>query len=1007
MQRNTYALAEQPEGVEITLELKGPKIGVRQPALTVKQAEPVQDFAQNVAALATALSDNSEAPWAGSAGIYDEAWRLDCGAVSDYLDPFNGWWVKDEDFFNLYRWGYAGNQSDTAFTSDPIAGTDIQAIYQTNRWGDIPYKLDMPNGEYAVTLMFAETYFTAADRRVFDVALEGETLWHNMDIYSWSSGHDIAMNLTADISVSDGCLDITFPVIYRDLPLISGIKVEALNVPDDAFLDFIQKKMFWFFCTESNSTTGLVKWGENNWAPGSGNVSSIASDGYALSAYTIGLDRGWMTEDDAYQRTVKMLDSFDTRLENVHGFWYHYVQMDDGQRADGSEVSTVDSSLFIMGALQAGEYFKSTHPDVAIKAKALYERMDWTWFTGVSSGDTFKERFVNMGWKPENDGFSYVVPSNKAEEGYYCNSWWDSYSETIFVDLLAIGSPTHPIAIDAWRDTRRNRVDAFGYSFIQEPPLFTHQYQHLYFDLTGKHDAYADYFLNSQLATLANRQTCIDAEYETNVWGLTACGGADGKYNAYGGYPGGWNDGTVAPTAAITSIIFTQDESIDAARYMYFKYKDFIWGRHGFCDSFNIGKNFRDWSANALDNGAMILGIENFRTGSIMDTFMENQYMRDAMTLVGFIDNLNITASSDQNSELSAAFAFDGNPATRWSSRLSNTPQWLEYDFGAKKTFDKVTIDWEYAYARSYKIQVSDNRISWTDVFSTGESDGSRDEVIFAPEVARYVRIYATERGTEWAYSIYGVKIESTFGYCINTSETIEDWYKSSGDYASSGAAACQTILNYIREGAGASPLSGQSAVYEYAKGPSSFDASELTPDEIDRALGHFDPYDITISGWADAYDSLYDGNPYQGYNYSVETYDPDANPDAMNDYLRDICHWIAYPVTLQDWWRGGALTARPYSPAVVPLYGSYEHWAVITGFTASGNPCPDPVTDPFNTPDIDVYGLWIYSPGADGTGESVYMSAADAIVSYLKPIMLTGDKYYGLLLQIAEPPLI
>ncbi len=139
------------------------------------------------------------------------------------------------------------------------------------------------------------------------------------------------------------------------------------------------------------------------------------------------------------------------------------------------------------------------------------------------------------------------------------------------------------------------------------------------------------------------------------------------------------------------------------------------------------------------------------------------------MALVGFVDNLKIAASSEQNSELGAAFAFDGNPATRWSSRLSNTPQWLEYDFGAKKTFDKVTIDWEYAYARSYKIQVSDNRISWTDVFSTGESDGSRDEVIFAPEVARYVRIYATERGTEWAYSIYGVKIESTFGYCINT----------------------------------------------------------------------------------------------------------------------------------------------------------------------------------------------------------------------------------------------
>lgn len=931
---------------------------------------------------------------------YSESWLIDCGASAPYTDPTGSVWAEDEDFYSLFRWGYAGGSSAIASTADPITGTDLPAIYQTYRYGNSPYKIDMPNGEYRVTLMFAETFFEEAGRRVFDVALEGNTLWHNVDIYAWANGHDTAMNLAADVSVNDYCLDLTFPVAYMDLPMISGIKVEAVNVSDDEFLDFIQRKMFWFYLTETNTTTGLVKWGENNWAPGYGNISSVASNGMALSAYTFGVERGWMTEADAYTRTSRMLDSFDSLLENIHGFWYHYVYMDSGARADYSEISTVDSAIFIMGAIQSGEYFKDTHPDIAAKANTLYERMDWTWFTGISLTDPFQERFVNMGWKPENDGYSYIIPSGREEGGFFCNNWWNRYCESVFVDLLALGSPTHPIDYSAWYDMYRGWVDAFGYDFIQYPSLFVHQYQQLYFNFVDKRDIFADYFLNTQLATLANRQTCAeDPRYGQDIWGLTACAGPDGYY-AYGGYPGGYHDGTVAPTAPGGSIIFTPEESIASLRRMYFQYKDFIWGLHGFCDSFNAGQDFRDWAANALDNGSMILGIENFRSGLIMDTFMQNQYMQNALNIAGFYDNGPIAASSEENPGLASDFAFDGNPATRWSSRNYDTPQWLEYDFGSTATFDTITIDWEAAYAKTYKIQVSDNRINWADVYETTEGNGGIDEIIFSPIEARYVRLYATERGTEWAYSVWEMKIENNGYYTIHLPEV--SWSGVSGLYESTGAAVCQMLLNFIRDGAGASLL-GQDEIYEYARGSGPYDGSELVPDEIDRALGHYDPYDAVISGWADTYDSRPDGNPYQGYNYSIDTFNPATDPGAINNYLRDICHWIAYPVTQGEWWHGGDLAARPFSPSVVPLYGGYEHWVVVTGFIASENPCPDP-SNPFYTPDFDIHGFWVYDPSAGGIGQDVYISASDLASLYLMPLD-TGDAYDGLLLHISEPP--
>ncbi len=227
-------------------------------------------------------------------------------------------------------------------------------------------------------------------------------------------------------------------------------------------------------------------------------------------------------------------------------------------------------------------------------------------------------------------------------------------------------------------------------------------------------------------------------------------------------------------------------------------------------------------------------------------------------------------------------------------------------------------------------------------------------------------------------------------------------WYQNTA-YNSTGAAVAQMLLNYVRQGAGAALLD-QNTIYQYARSPGAF-GPDLTADEMDKVLGHFDPYDSLVSDWADVYDSLPDGNPYKGYNYAVDTYDPNLDSNAFNNYMRDICHWMAYLVTQEEWWKtDSALVARPNTPAAVPIYGNYNHWVAVKGYATSANPCPEPRTNPTYTPDFTVYGLWVKDPVINGIGTDTYKTAAECGSTYFMPLVST-DAYNGEFVQVAEPP--
>jgi hypothetical protein len=530
-------------------------------------------------------------PKSSSSG--EEVFRLNCGAVGwDVTDPRSNLWLQDEDYGANNRWGYINGTAADAGVGVVIS-TDIPEVYRTHRFGgtEMKYRVDLPNGQYDVTLLFAETYWAAPGARVFDVALQGITVMDHLDVFSQAGGQNQPYSRNFSVDVTSETFEISFPQVQADNAFLSGVEIKVHSVSDDDFLAFLQKKMFWYFWNEAGSGTGLVSDKSNNFFEQDFPTASIASTGFGLSAITVAAERGWITPAEARQRVHTTLDFFRTMqldpARSYHGFWFHFVNWNTGERDYASEVSTVDSALFILGALQAGEYFRSTDSSIAEKAEQMYKDMEWNWFVGRGS-DT---PFVSMGWTPEMQGVA------APDRGSFIRAWWDMYAESVFVNLLALGSPTYPIETKAWVDMRRHGSFFAGggiYEYMHLPPLFVHQYHNLFFDFRDKHDGMADYWEAAIRATQRDRAQCAaDSRYEPDIWGLTACATQYKGYQVYGSEPDGSRDGTAAPTGPLALPPYDTDGVHRVGAKMFFQYKHAIWGRHGFTDSFSTSANER------------------------------------------------------------------------------------------------------------------------------------------------------------------------------------------------------------------------------------------------------------------------------------------------------------------------------------------------------------------------------------------------------------------------------
>ena len=398
--------------------------------------------------------------------------------------------------------------------------------------------------------------------------------------------------------------------------------VLKLSAVDDAFLNELELASFRYFVEQADPRTGLVR--DRARADGSPTEgkASIAAAGFSLSALAVGTARGWVERPAAIRSARTLLRFLAVTAPRRHGFFYHFMEMDTGARAWRCELSTIDTGLFLAGAIVAREYFHD--PEITELVDRLYREVDWHWF--LNGGRTFA-----MSWFDET-GFSRFR--------------WNRYSELMMLTLLGLGAPEQPIEPELWSAWFRGPLGTYGdYHYIQGPQLFVHQFTQAYADFRGLRDAYADYFLNSTLATLAQRKFCVDLRPEfphwsDRLWGLTASDSATG-YKSWGGPPRTMDfnalDGTVVPCAPAGSLPFAPNETLAALQYMRSAYGGRIWKRYGFVDAFNPETAWVNPDVIGIDQGITLLQAENVRTGLIWSLFMEAPEVQRALKRAGFV----------------------------------------------------------------------------------------------------------------------------------------------------------------------------------------------------------------------------------------------------------------------------------------------------------------------------------------------------------------------------------
>ncbi|MGH8758584.1 MAG: glucoamylase family protein, partial [Burkholderiales bacterium] len=394
----------------------------------------------------------------------------------------------------------------------------------------------------------------------------------------------------------------------ESLPLPPDEPVQATPLPpplSPLFKD-IERRTFQFFWDTTNEVNGLTP----DRFP-SRPFASIASVGFALTAYPIGIENNWISRRQAVDRTLTTLEFFrDARMgpqkqgrAGYKGYYYHFLDMQNGTRYQPwVELSSVDTGLLMMGVLFAQSYYDRDDPrEKAIRdvADTLYKRVDWPYLQNNNPP------LIGMGWYPEKGFIEHD---------------WAGYNEAMVLYILALASPTHPIQAEAWEmwtsSYDRGWGQYEGQEYLSFAPLFGHQYSHVWIDFRGIQDAYMrrrgiDYFENSRRATLAQRAYAIEnpmkwKEYGEDVWGLTASDGPqrttqefNGEqrefrhYSARGaGLRDAFDDGTIAPTAAIASLPFAPEIVIPATEAMHAKYGDFLYSSYGFLDAFNPSFTF-------------------------------------------------------------------------------------------------------------------------------------------------------------------------------------------------------------------------------------------------------------------------------------------------------------------------------------------------------------------------------------------------------------------------------
>jgi hypothetical protein len=423
----------------------------------------------------------------------------------------------------------------------------------------------------------------------------------------------------------------------------------AITSDETAMLDSIQHQTFLYFLNEHSPDKGIVKDRSAKWAP-----ASIAATGFGIPSFAIGVERKWITRKQAAEITLNILKFFANSAQNTDtngigykGFYYHFLRMNSGTREWKCELSSIDTGILMMGILFARNYYNlnnEAEEQIRSLSAFLLGRMDWKFMQ--MSATSKHPNAISMAWTPENG---------------LLNWGWSGYNEGLFLYILAAGTGMENVNVsfDSWLSTYEWKTPYKGLAHVVFPPLFGHQFSQAFIDFRGLGDKYMkekgiDYFENSRRATYVQRRYASDNPkgwigYDSLCWGITACDGPGDKYNSgnkkFQGYSGRGasgpdytidDDGTIAPYGPLSSLPFAPEIVFPTIKSMNQKYGAKIWGKYGYYDSFNLTAKWVDNDFLGIDEGPMLIMIENFRTGLVWNYVMKDPIIQKGLNTLGF-----------------------------------------------------------------------------------------------------------------------------------------------------------------------------------------------------------------------------------------------------------------------------------------------------------------------------------------------------------------------------------
>lgn len=413
--------------------------------------------------------------------------------------------------------------------------------------------------------------------------------------------------------------------------LSDSVQLSFRSMTDDDYLEMTQEAAFRFFYDSAHPVSGLAL---ERIPVDFKDVVTTGGTGFGLMAFPVAVERGWITRQQAVDHIKKIVD-FLGKADRFHGAWSHWLNGKTGKAYPFSKkdngADLVETAFLVQGLLTVRQYFSTNTPDelyLREKITELWETVEWNWFLRYPDS-----KILYWHWSPDF--------------GWEMNFPLVDWNEVMITYLLAIASPTHSIPADCWQKGWQSGKHLNGKTFYDIKldvgwdwggPLFFTHYSFLGFDPRNKRDGLTNYFKNNRNVALIQQKYAIENPkkfkgYHAQCWGLTA---SDNPFGYGAQEPFREDNGTITPTAALSSMPYVPELSLPTLKYFYHTYRDSLFGEFGFRDAFNPTEKWFAKSVISIDQGPIIVMIENYRTGLPWKFFMSNPEIEPSLKAIGF-----------------------------------------------------------------------------------------------------------------------------------------------------------------------------------------------------------------------------------------------------------------------------------------------------------------------------------------------------------------------------------